>query len=216
MLTPCTEELVLPQSLQIRIPEYRVYWHGGGNGLTSDVGSNRLEPLARIERDRMGVVVANPEHQAGEPLGPRPLDYGIDQRAAHAPTTNLRRRPHREQHGVAVVSVWARRAGSPRLPNCEYGIKVLPSGMAKEKVTLTLDAENLAGLRALVGVKSLSASVDSAVAAHLARLQHLAAVDEWLAELEQKRGPIPPETLDWAARIVDRWAAPPKRRRKAG
>jgi hypothetical protein len=88
--------------------------------------------------------------------------------------------------------------------------------MAKEKVTLTLDAENLAGLRALVGAKSLSASIDSAVAAHLARLRHLAAVDEWLAELEQKHGPIPSETLDWAARIIDRWAAPPKRRRKAG
>jgi hypothetical protein len=88
--------------------------------------------------------------------------------------------------------------------------------MAKEKVTLTLDAEKLAGLRALVGAKSLSASVDSAIGAHLARLQHLAAVDEWLAELEQKHGPIPTETLDWAARIVDRWAEPPKRRRKAG
>ena len=88
--------------------------------------------------------------------------------------------------------------------------------MAKEKVTLTLDAEKLAGLRALVGAKSLSASVDSAIAAHLARLQHLASVDEWLAELEQKHGPIPTETLDWAARIIDRWAAPPKRRRRAG
>jgi hypothetical protein len=73
--------------------------------------------------------------------------------------------------------------------------------MAKEKVTLTLDAEKLAGLRALVGAKSLSASVDSAIAAHLARLQHLAAVDEWLAELERKRGPIPTETLDW--RTID-------------
>jgi hypothetical protein len=88
--------------------------------------------------------------------------------------------------------------------------------MAKEKVTLTLDAEKLSGLRALVGAKSLSASVDAAIAGHLARLQHLAAVGEWLAELEQKHGPIPPETLDWAARIVDRWAKPPSRRRKAG
>jgi hypothetical protein len=88
--------------------------------------------------------------------------------------------------------------------------------MGKEKVTLTLDAETLAGLRAIAGAKSLSASVDSAIAAHLARLRHLAAVDSWLLQLEQKHGPIPPETLDWAARIVDRWAGPAKRRRKAG
>jgi hypothetical protein len=57
--------------------------------------------------------------------------------------------------------------------------------MAKEKVTLTLDAENLAALRALVGPRSLSAAVDAAVAERLARLQHLAAVDEWLVELDQ-------------------------------
>lgn len=101
-------------------------------------------------------------------------------------------------------------------PHCTSGIKVLPSGMAKEKVTLTLEAETLAGLRALVGGKSLSASVDAAITAHLSRLRHLAAVDDWLAELEQKHGPIPPETLDWAARIVERWAEPPKRRKKAG
>jgi hypothetical protein len=66
--------------------------------------------------------------------------------------------------------------------SCENRMKVLPSGMAEEKVTLTLDAEKLAGLRALVGAKSLSTSVDSVISAHLARLQHLAAMDEWLAE----------------------------------
>jgi hemoglobin-like flavoprotein len=62
----------------------------------------------------------------------------------------------------------------------------------------------------------LSASVDAAIAAYLSRLQHLAAVDEWLAELAQKHGAIQPETLDWAARIVDRWAERAKRRRNAG
>jgi len=56
------------------------------------------------------------------------------------------------------------------------------------------------------------------VAAYVARLTHLRAVDDWLAELEREHGPIPPETLEWAAEIVDQWAAAPKRRsgRKAG
>jgi len=85
--------------------------------------------------------------------------------------------------------------------------------MAKEKVTLTLDAENLASLRSLVGSRSLSASVDRAIAAHVARVKHLAAVDEWLGELESAHGPIPQESLDWAGRLVDDWARRSKRRR---
>ena len=87
--------------------------------------------------------------------------------------------------------------------------------MAKEKVTLTLDAENLSALRAVVGSRSLSASIDRAIAAHVARIKHLAAVDEWLGELEDKHGPIPQETLEWAGRLVDDWAKG-ARRRKAG
>ncbi len=87
--------------------------------------------------------------------------------------------------------------------------------MAKEKVTLTLDAENLAALRSLVGARSLSAAVDGAVDEWLARLQHLAAVDEWLAELDQAHGPVPSETLEWAARLVEEWDSK-RTRRKAG
>lgn len=87
--------------------------------------------------------------------------------------------------------------------------------MPKEKVTLTLDAENLGSLRALVGSRSLSASVDRAIAAHVARVKHLAAVDQWLGELEDAHGPIPPESLEWAGRLVDDWARRSKRR-KAG
>ncbi len=79
--------------------------------------------------------------------------------------------------------------------------------MAKEKVTLTLDADRLAQLRARVGNRSLSAAVDAAVAAHLDRLAHMAAVDEWLAELEREHGPVPSETLEWAARLIDEWQA---------
>lgn len=77
--------------------------------------------------------------------------------------------------------------------------------MAKEKVTVTLDAERLAELRALVGGRSLSATLDAALADHLYRLRHLAAVDEWLAELDQQHGPVPSETLDWAVRQVSAW-----------
>ncbi|MEQ1855374.1 MAG: CopG family transcriptional regulator [Longimicrobiales bacterium] len=91
--------------------------------------------------------------------------------------------------------------------------------MAKEKVTLTLDSMRLRELRDLVGSRSLSAAVDDAVAAHVARLRHLSAVDDWLAELERTHGPIPPETLEWAAQIVERWetsTTPPSRTARAG
>lgn len=91
--------------------------------------------------------------------------------------------------------------------------------MAKEKVTLTLDAERLAELRRLVGARSLSSAVDSAVAAYLARARHLASVDDWLAELEREHGAIPTETLEWAAQLVEQWdkaRSRPSKRRRAG
>lgn len=79
--------------------------------------------------------------------------------------------------------------------------------MTREKVTLTLDRRLLEELRELVGARSLSSAVDSAVQAYLARLRHLQAVDEWLSELEREHGPIPPQTLEWAAKLVDEWAS---------
>jgi len=89
--------------------------------------------------------------------------------------------------------------------------------MSKEKVTLTLDAGQLDELRRIAGARSLSAAVDNAVAAYLAKWRHLAAVDDWLAELEREHGPVPAETLEWAAQVVERWEAarkrPPKSRR---
>jgi predicted nucleic acid-binding protein len=75
-------------------------------------------------------------------------------------------------------------------------------------VTLTLDAENVAALRSLVGARSLSAAVDAAVAERVARLRHLAALDGWLAELDAQHGPAPAETLEWAARLVADLAEP--------
>lgn len=89
--------------------------------------------------------------------------------------------------------------------------------MAKEKVTLTLDGDQLEELRRTVGARSLSAAVDNAVGAYLAHVRHLVAVDDWLAELEREHGPVPNETLEWAAQLVEQWegarTAPPKRRR---
>jgi hypothetical protein len=91
--------------------------------------------------------------------------------------------------------------------------------VAKEKITLTLDAEQVEELRRIAGARSVSAAVDSAVAAYLTKWRHLAAVDDWLAELEREHGPVPPETLEWAAQLVDRWdarRAQPSKRRRAG
>jgi hypothetical protein len=88
--------------------------------------------------------------------------------------------------------------------------------MPKEKVTLTLDADRLREARARLGARSLSATVDAALAAHLARRRHLEAVDEWLAELDRRYGAVPPETLEWAARLVETWDARRERRRRRG
>lgn len=86
--------------------------------------------------------------------------------------------------------------------------------MARTKITLTLDGDRVEELRQLVGARSLSAAVDSAILAYLAHLRHLTAVDDWLAELEREYGPVPAETLEWAARLVDDWAAGREHRRQ--
>lgn len=93
------------------------------------------------------------------------------------------------------------------------------AAMAREKVTLTLDAAQLEELRGLAGARSLSAAVDGAVAVYLTKWRHLAAVDDWLAELEREHGPVPAETLEWAAHVVERWdagRARPGKARQAG
>jgi hypothetical protein len=87
--------------------------------------------------------------------------------------------------------------------------------MAKEKVTLTLDAATLAALRRLVGPRSLSAAVDRALAAHVQKLKHFSAVDQWLEELEATHGPTTPESIEWAAKVFDDWQRA-KQRSKAG
>jgi hypothetical protein len=86
---------------------------------------------------------------------------------------------------------------------------------AKAKVTLTLDAANLHELRALVGARSLSASVDAAIEAYVQHKRQLDAIDAWLAEMERQHGPVPVESLEWAARLVDRWDTLRNGRRRA-
>ena len=87
----------------------------------------------------------------------------------------------------------------------------------RQKVTLSLSVDELEQLRELAGARSLSAAVDRAVAAELERLRHLAAVDDWLAEMDRVHGPVPAQTLDWAARLVDEWDTSRRRRvRRAG
>ena len=85
-------------------------------------------------------------------------------------------------------------------------------------MTLTLDSGTLAALRKLVGSRSLSAEVDRAVSERVAKLRHLASVDDLLRELEAAHGPIPTDTLDWAAKEVAEWASSPpaSKRRKTG
>jgi hypothetical protein len=79
--------------------------------------------------------------------------------------------------------------------------------MAKEKVTLTLNAAHLEELRQRVGARSLSATVDEAVRVYIDHMRHLEAVDDWLAELEATDGPISPEAREWAADVVGTWEA---------
>lgn len=133
------------------------------------------------------------------------------------------------QAGGQAIVLWGRQPHRPtarrtfrrvvpvlaETPVSRYYCKV----MAKEKVTLTLDAGQLAELRDIAGARSLSAAVDSAVGAHLIKLRHLAAVDDWSAELEREHGPVATETLEWAAQIVDKWDAgrsPAPESRRAG
>lgn len=77
--------------------------------------------------------------------------------------------------------------------------------MSNEKVTLTLDAGNVGELRALAGPRGLSAVINDAISAHLQRLRHLAAVDEWLGDMEALHGPVPVETFQWAAQTIEEW-----------
>ena len=86
--------------------------------------------------------------------------------------------------------------------------------MSKEKITLTLDTDNLRELRALVGSRSLSETVDTALAAHLTRVRHLRAVDGWLRDMERKHGPVPERTRTWAAGVVTDWESRVQRRRR--
>jgi hypothetical protein len=82
-------------------------------------------------------------------------------------------------------------------------------------VTLTLESSKLDAIRQLLGARSLSAAVDAALETYVSRLRHLAAVDEWLLEMEREHGPTPVATPEWAARIVGKWEKGARSRRAA-
>jgi hypothetical protein len=60
----------------------------------------------------------------------------------------------------------------------------------------------------------MSSAVEQALAEYLAKVRHFAAVDEWLDEMEREDGPVPPETLEWARKLVDDWLAGAKSGRR--
>ena len=60
--------------------------------------------------------------------------------------------------------------------------------MAKRKITVTVDADLVAELRA--GEEAMSAVVNQALAAHFERRARQAALGELLAEWESRLGPI--------------------------
>jgi hypothetical protein len=70
---------------------------------------------------------------------------------------------------------------------------------ASSQEEVTLDASEVEELRRVAGARSLSAAVNSAVAAYLAKWRHPTAVDDWLTDLECEHGPVPAET----------WSGPP-------
>lgn len=70
------------------------------------------------------------------------------------------------------------------------------SGMATEKVSITLDADVLAELREQVGPRGLSAYINDTLRAELKReqMRHL------LREQDEEFGPVPPEVIEEARR----------------
>jgi hypothetical protein len=75
------------------------------------------------------------------------------------------------------------------------------SGMAAEKVSLSLEEELVGEARAVVGARGLSSYVNRALRHQLQR-DRLAAL---LAELEQEKGPIEPRVVEEVRR---EWPAP--------
>lgn len=74
--------------------------------------------------------------------------------------------------------------------------------MSKERFILTLDSKPLRALRRLVGARNLSAEVDTAIAAYIARQRHLAAVERKHGIGRKLRG-IPQGTLRSAKVFLD-------------
>jgi Arc/MetJ family transcription regulator len=70
--------------------------------------------------------------------------------------------------------------------------------MATKKVTVRLDERVLAEVRQLVGPRGLSAFVNEAVVEELRMRRR----DQFLREAEERAGPIPPEVLARAEKLL--------------
>lgn len=81
-----------------------------------------------------------------------------------------------------------------------YGVAV-----ATTRITVRLDSQNLAALRGLVGPRAHSASVNAAVASYLVSRSGAAVLEQLIAVTDAELGPIPDETLAWAAAVIDGW-----------
>lgn len=75
--------------------------------------------------------------------------------------------------------------------------------MAKRKVTVTVDEELIAQIRALDG-PSFSGVVNDALREHVGGLARHQALSEWLVRWERELGPIPPEATADAEAAFDR------------
>jgi len=75
--------------------------------------------------------------------------------------------------------------------------------MATEQVSVTLQAETVAGVRSRVGRRGVSAYLDRSAQRQLARDEHRERVLSYIAELEMQ-DPSTPEQIEQGDRLADR------------
>ncbi|MFT3851210.1 MAG: type II toxin-antitoxin system CcdA family antitoxin [Ilumatobacteraceae bacterium] len=74
--------------------------------------------------------------------------------------------------------------------------------MAKQKITVTVDAELVAAIRD-DDAPSLSAVVNAALAEEVARRARLRALRQLVADLQARYGAVPADDAAWAAGLFD-------------
>ncbi len=74
--------------------------------------------------------------------------------------------------------------------------------MAQHEITAMVNEEIVEEAR-LLGIEDIATVVNAALKEHVERLAHLAALDEWLDEMEEKHGPPSEEAMAWARAAWD-------------